>query len=299
MENSGLCDQPEVIADYACEVGENPLWHPDNGTILWTDIPKGRLFQYQPAKKTTEIIYTGRPVGGFTIQQDGSLLLFKDRGTVTHWRGEGEVVIIPEIPIERELRFNDVIADPIGRVFCGTYTHGHRGRLYRLDTDGTLTKVLDDIGCSNGMAFTLDRTGMFYIDSFAQNIYLFDYDERTGELSNQRVFYSVPKEQGSPDGCTLDEHGYLWYALWGGSAVVRLNPQGEVVETIAMPAQKITSLSFGGVDLKTIFVTSEGGNARSERDLLAGATFSANCSVAGKPEFRSRIAMNCAAPAPR
>ncbi len=291
MEHDCLCDQPEVIADCPCEVGENPLWHPDHQSCLWTDIPNGRLFEFNPASKTTEIIYTGRPVGGFTIQQDGSLLLFKDRGTITRWRAGDEVVIVPEIPVERELRFNDVIADPGGRVFCGTYTHGHRGRLYRLDTDGTLTKILDDIGCSNGMAFTRDRTGLFYIDSLARNIYYFDYDETRGELSNQRVFYTVPEGQGFPDGCTMDELGYLWFALWGGSAVMRLNPEGEVDASIPMPAQKITSICFGGAGLKTMFVTSEGGNARSDQDLLAGATFSTRCTVSGLPEFRSRIAI--------
>ncbi len=292
MEHDRLSDPPETIADYACDVGENPLWHPDDASLLWTDIPSGRLFQYKPATKVSEIIYTGRPVGGFTIQQDGSLLLFKDRGTITCWTAGHEVVIVPEIPIERDLCFNDVIADPMGRVFCGTYAEGYKGRLYRLDTDGTLTKLLDDIGCSNGMAFTPDRTGLFYIDSFAQNIYRFDYDGTTSQLRNQRVFYSVPREHGFPDGCTVDEQGYLWFALWGGSAVVRLNPEGEVVGSISMPARNVTSLTFGGVELKTMFVTSEGAKTRSEPDLLAGAVFSANCRVSGKPEFRSRIAVN-------
>jgi len=137
-----------------------------------------------------------------------------------------------------------------------------------------------------------DRTGLFYIDSFAQNIYRFDYDGTTSQLRNQRVFYSVPREHGFPDGCTVDEQGYLWFALWGGSAVVRLNPEGEVVGSISMPARNVTSLTFGGVELKTMFVTSEGAKTRSEPDLLAGAVFSANCRVSGKPEFRSRIAVN-------
>lgn len=164
-----LCDEPQVVADLACETGENPLWVPEDACVWWTDIPRGRIFRYKPATRTTEVVYTGRPVGGFTLQQDGSLLLFKDRGTITRWTPGYEEVIVPEIPMERELRFNDVIADPAARVFCGTYTDGHRGRLCRLDLDGTLTRILDDIGCSNGMAFTLDRTGFYYTDSFAQD----------------------------------------------------------------------------------------------------------------------------------
>jgi sugar lactone lactonase YvrE len=289
MESEHLCNQPAVIADYACETGENPLWVPEDQSLLWTDIPRGRLFRHKPATRITELIYSGRPVGGFTIQQDGSLLLFKDRGTITRWTPKHEAVIVPEIPMERELRFNDVIADPAGRVFCGTYTDGRKGRLYRLDADGTLTKILDDIGCSNGMAFTPDRAGFYYTDSFASTIYRFDYDGTTGEIRNQRIFYTVPEKQGLPDGCTVDEHGFLWFALWGGSAIIRLTPEGQVDAHIGMPAQKVTSLAFGGDDLKTIFVTSEGGNSRSNQDGLAGATFGVNCTVSGRLEFRSNV----------
>jgi len=291
MDKRRLCGEPELVADYACVVGENPLWNGTERKLLWTDITAGFLFRYDPENCTHGRFYTGRPVGGFTIQQDGSLLLFKDRGTITLWSGPDEIAVVSEIPAERELRFNDVIADPIGRVFCGTYSDGRRGRLYRLDTDGSLTMILDGIGCSNGMAFTPDQGGFFYADSFAHSIYRFDFDEATGELRNQTVFHSVPESLGLPDGCTVDSEGHLWFALWGGSAIVRLDPKGRIEETISMPAKKITSLTFGGEDFKDIYVTSEGGLARTENDPFAGALFRVKSSIAGKAEFRSRISI--------
>jgi sugar lactone lactonase YvrE len=289
MDKRGLCGEPEVVADYACLVGENPLWSATERKILWTDITAGFLLRYDPEDGTHERVYTGRPIGGFTIQQDGSLLLFKDRGTITLWNSPDEITVVSEIPAERELRFNDVIADPIGRVFCGTYTEGRKGRLYRLDTDGTLTMILDGIGCSNGMAFTPDRSGFFYTDSFAHNIYQFDFDEDTGELRHQTVFHSVPESHGFPDGCTVDSEGHLWFALWGGAAIVRLDPKGRVVATIPMPANNITSLTFGGEDLKDIYVTSEGGLTRTDGDPLAGALFRIKSRISGRPEFCSRV----------
>ena len=78
--------RPELIANYHCETGENPLWHPTERRLYWTDIPGRRMFRYDPATSTHEQCYQGRAVGGFTIQQDGSLLLFMDQGTVACWR---------------------------------------------------------------------------------------------------------------------------------------------------------------------------------------------------------------------
>ena len=153
--------QPELIADYHCQIGENPLWHPLERRIYWIDIPSGRLFRYDPATGTHEqCTYSGAPVGGFTIQADGTLLLFMERGAIAKWR-DGQIhYIMEEFPAEMDGRFNDVIADPLGRVFCGTVSLpvGIRpGRLYRFDTDGSLHQVLDDVIISNGMGFTLGQ----------------------------------------------------------------------------------------------------------------------------------------------
>src|ERR1700730_10537843 len=101
--------QPEVIADYQCKTGEGPLWHPLEKRVYWTDIPNGKLFRYDPATGQHERCYAGDPVGGFTIQSDGSLLLFGERGSVSLWRGGAPEVMIGELPGEREGRFNDVI----------------------------------------------------------------------------------------------------------------------------------------------------------------------------------------------
>jgi sugar lactone lactonase YvrE len=107
--------QAECIADYDCETGENPLWHSMERKLYWTDIPAGRIFRYDPATGIHEQCYQGRPVGGFTVQSDGCLLLFMDRGTVANWRDGILTEVLAEIEDERNSRFNDVIADPRGR----------------------------------------------------------------------------------------------------------------------------------------------------------------------------------------
>ena len=286
---------PRVVADVDCMTGEGPLWHPEEKRLYWVDIPRGRLYRYDPATETHELCFEGRPIGGFTIQADGSLLLFMDRGTVAIWReGCPLEVIIDEIPAERETRFNEVIADPAGRVFCGTMPAGERpAHLYRLDVDGTLTLLLDDVGLSNGMGFTLDRKGMYYTDTRRQTIYLFDYDEKTGALAHQRVFVQVPDEpgEGHPDGMTVDAEGMVWSARWDGHCLVRYSPAGEEVMRVSFPVPKVSCVTFGGDDYTDMYVTTASVARRDVEGPLAGSLFHLNLGIKGIPEFRSRIGL--------
>ena len=283
--------EPELIADYACETGEGPMWHPGEERVYWVDIPKGRLFRYTPATGQHEICFeSDEALGGFTIQEDGSLLLFMQRGAVRRWH-EGELTtLIESLPGEETSRFNDVIADPQGRVFCGTMPIAtRRGRLYRLDTNGSIRPVVEDIGCSNGIGFTADRKLMYYTDSTDLVIYAYDYDEATGEMSNQRVFVKIPEGEGVPDGMTVDAEGHVWSARWDGSCLVRYAPNGSEVQRITFPAQKVSSCSFGGPDYRDLYVTTAGGGNKASEGAGAGALFVLRGVGQGVPEFMSRV----------
>jgi D-xylono/L-arabinono-1,4-lactonase len=283
---------PELIADYACITGEGPMWHPLEKAVYWVDIPQGRMFRYDPATGQHGEVYKGEPVGGFTVQADGALLLFMTKGTVKIWRDGQLSTVVEDIPDERATRFNDVIADPAGRVFCGTMPTKERlGRLYRLDTDGTLTKLLEDIGCSNGMGYTPDRKRMYYTDTTRHNIYLFDYDQTSGAITNQRVWLHTSEDpaEGHPDGMTVDAEGCVWGARWDGGCLVRYSPEGKELLRIAFPARKVSSVVFGGPDYTDMYVTTAGGNKKETEGAGAGALFRLNLGIRGVPEFYSRV----------
>lgn len=281
----------ELIADYKCVTGEGPLWHPQEQKVYWVDIPNGKLFRYDPASGKHELFFdSGAQIGGFTIQDDGALLLFMDRGAVKLLRDGKLETIIEEIPDERETRFNDVFADPVGRVYCGTMpTKDRLGRLYRLDPDRTLTLLLEDISCSNGMGFTPDRKQMYYTDSMVKKIYLFDYDEATGNLSNQRIFVDSSNEEGVPDGMTVDADGNVWSARWDGYRLTQYAPDGRELRRVEFPTKKVSSVIFGGPDYKDMYVTTAGGHDKAENGETAGALYRLRLGVQGVPEFPSRI----------
>jgi sugar lactone lactonase YvrE len=282
--------EPELVLDCQCALGEGPLWHPVERRLYWTDIIGGRVSRYDPAGGAHEVCYEGETVGGVAVQADGALLLFMARGAVKRWC-EGELnTVIEDIPDERNSRFNDVVADPAGRVFCGTMPVGDRpGRLYRLDLDGALSLVLEDAGVSNGMGFTPDRRQFFHTNSTRRTITRFDYDEATGTLSEPHLFARVPEGEGVPDGMTVDAEGFIWSARWDGGCVVRYTPDGDEVLRVPFPARRVTSVTFGGEDYADLYVTTAGGDDRTTYGSGAGALFRLRPGVRGLPEFLSRV----------
>jgi sugar lactone lactonase YvrE len=286
--------EPELIADYQCVIGEGPLWHPGERRLYWIDIATGRMFRYEPATGRHELCYEGEVVGGFTLQADGALLLFMAKGAIKIWRAGTLTTVVEEIPDERASRFNDVIADPAGRVFCGTMTSPeHAGRLYRLDVDGRLSIVVEGVGTPNGLGFTPDRKQMYFTDTRAHTIYLFDYERATGAISRRRQFVKVPEVEGEggPDGMTVDAEGYVWGARWGGSCLVRYTPDGVEERRIAFPAKKVSSVIFGGDDYTDMYITTAGGDHKDTEGAGAGALFRLRLGIRGVAEFPSRIGL--------
>ena len=189
----------ELIANYKCTTGEGPLWHDSEKVLYWVDIPNGHLYRYDPSSNTHGLVFTGPPdaaIGGFTIQQDGALLFFMERGRVIRWANGETHTIIQGLDGEEDSRFNDVIAAPNGTVFCGTMpTDSHPGTLYHLDLKGEMTKVINDVGISNGLGFSNDENVMYYTDSVARKIYAFDFNHFTSAISNN--FHIFNKENSA------------------------------------------------------------------------------------------------------
>lgn len=249
-------------------------------------------------RKKHEICYEGdEEVHGLTIQEDGSLLLFLQRGAIANWKAGKIKFIIDEIPDLRGIGLNDMIADPVGRVFWGSIPSNLISgellcALYRIDTDGSTEIVADDIGVSNGLGFSPDGRLLYYTDTFMHRIYMFDYDQKSGTLKNRRVFVEIDEKDGDPDGMTVDREGYVWTAQWGSNAVVRYTPQGIEERRISFPAKKVSSVCFGGKEYRDMYVTSAIAGPRGEDDNeAAGALFRIETSIRGVPEFYSRIGL--------
>lgn len=272
-----------------CDTGENPYWDPSDSSITWTDIPHGKLFRYDTQTGTHETLYEGEQVGGFTLQEDGSLLLFRVRD-IARRTSDGTVTTVLPFIDETAQRFNDVIADPEGRVFAGTIgTDKESGGLYRVDTDGTITKLWAGTGCANGSGFTPDLERFYWTCSTTKRIFRFRYDRETGDLTDRELFYQAPPDEATPDGMVVDSEGTVWSAQYGSSSVLKLDPtDGRIMDRILLPVSRITSLTFGGPDLATMYVTTAGG--KPDSDTADGTLYSGTGTEAkGQAEFRSNL----------
>jgi len=284
----------ERVVDYQCLLGEGPLWHPVEKCLYWLDILRGQVLVYDPSNKTHRIVYEGEPVGGMTLQADGSLLFLMSKGVIANWR-KGKLTTLTQIKdaYEQERRFNDAIADPAGRVYAGTMSlEDYTGRFYRIDTDGTAVKLLENVKISNGMAFSPDHKNFFFTETKASKIHVFDYEQTTGSLTNQRTFADIPQEEeeGLADGLTIDSQGYLWSARFGGSAVVRYSPDGAEERRIPVPAPNVASLTFAGDNLDDLYVATAAVQEKPA-DPSSGALFKLKPGVRGVAQFVSRICL--------
>jgi len=271
------------------------MWVAQEQALYWTDIPNGRLWRFDHARGEVDLVLEGRHLGGITLQGDGSLLLFHDRGTVTRCL-DGNIVdtLIDEIPDETESRFNDIAAGPRGRVFGGTMPVDkpgggklREGRLYRIDTDRSYRIVEEGVQCANGMSYTLDQKQMYFTDSGLRTIWVYDYDITTGDIENRRVF--VETEGHLPDGMTVDSEGCVWSAKWNGYGVTRYDPDGKQMLHVDLPAKQTTSVMFGGPNLDEIYVTSAADGDEGKDGEHPGALFRFHAGVTGLAEFTSAI----------
>ncbi|GAA2107427.1 SMP-30/gluconolactonase/LRE family protein [Microlunatus panaciterrae] len=260
--------------------GEGPVWWPEDGLRI-CDGFAGRIVSIDENGREAGSIHVGSFVGAFRPRVGGGLVAAAERSFVLVDPG-GSRRDLGELWSDTGIRMNDGGCDPQGRFYCGSMpSAGDRpvGVLYRLDTDGRVTPVLEDLSCPNGMVYSADGQTVYYIDTPTQRVDAFDVDE-AGEWQNRRV--AVPNIQGgSPDGMTIDANGNLWVALWGGSGVRCFDPgTGEQLAAIEVEgASQTSACTFGGADLDRLYITtSTDGGAGGPK---AGAVFVAEPGVRG------------------
>jgi sugar lactone lactonase YvrE len=265
--------------------GEGPCWWPAWGGLRYVDMLAGDVLSLDAGSGSLTREHVGevaaviRPRAG-----GGSVLALRDSFAVT--AGPlSELHTVASVRQPEGVRLNEGGCDPDGRFYCGSMASDETpraGTFYRLDPDGTLTPLLTGVTISNGFDFSPDRSLAYYIDTSDLGIDIFDYSP-AGGLAERRRWVDIPEEAGGPDGLVVDAEGGVWVALFGGAAVHRYSPDGELDAVVALPVRSVTACTFGGADLGTLYITTSQIRADPEAEPAAGALFAITPGVTGRP----------------
>lgn len=249
----------ELVLDAKAMLGEGSIWHPKENKLYWIDIEGKALHIYDPATKQDKSFDVGSRIGTVVPVKNGGALVALQNGIHFMDTKTGKLTFINNPLPDPNIRFNDGKCDPSGRFWVGSMAMDSRRKgavLYRMDKDKTIHTMLDSVIISNGIVWTADKKTMYYNDTPTGTVQGFDYDDKTGEITNRRVVVKIPRGGGGPDGMTIDADGNLWVALWGSGTVGKFDPKtGELLQKVIVPAQNVTSCAFGGKDLKTLYIT--------------------------------------------
>ena len=256
----------ERIAD-GFQFVEGPVWYEDG--LLFSDIPANRVYRWTEEGGIEVFLEPSSHSNGLTLDAEGRLLLarhwarsvgrLEDDGTVTDLasRYDGTRLNSP----------NDLTVHSDGSIYFTDPTWGWQsnqsdGRpelgfmgVYRIDPDGELHLLADDLFYPNGIVFSPDESTLYVSTSHQQTVVAFDVRGHT--LSNARVFASLQGEgDGAADGMDVDAEGRLYVTGPGGVWIFA--PDGELLDRISVPGQT-TNLTWGDADGGTLYITSGNG----------------------------------------
>jgi len=278
-----------VTAD-AYRLAEGPVWDPDRDRLLWVDIEAGQVHEgdFRDGTLThTRVHEFPDRVGAVVPARDGSLLVAAHDRLVLLGAARRQTLGEPRLPAGKNSRFNDGGCDPAGRFLIGSMAlDDRRGEevLYRLETDGSVNEVDNDLSLSNGLCWSPDGSMMYSIDTTPGTVWVRDYDGTDGSTGPRRILLQLPEV--SPDGMCADVHGNLWIAIFGAGEVRCYSPAGDRLATVLVPAPNTSSVAFIGRELDTLLITTgrEGLSAAQLAEFPdSGKLFTANVGVRGLP----------------
>ena len=259
----------------------------EDGTVYFTDLYSNRIMRRSPAGMVSVFRQPSNRANGLIFDTEWRLLACEGgdgesilpRVTRTNME-TGDIEVIADGYNGKQLHQpNDLSFDAQGRIYFTdrpganprpeqTGVHG----VYRIDTDGSIERILTEpeVLRPNGIVISPDDSTLYIIETEQSEggprlIRAYDLSAE-GRVSNSRVFHNFyPGRSG--DGMTIDSEGNLYVAaglnnLRGTSETLDtvagihvFSPSGELLEHIPIPEDTITNAAFGGLDLRTLYIT--------------------------------------------
>jgi len=250
-----------IALDVVHQLGEGPIWDPEEQRLAWVDITGGNVMTGQVVDQGIALVtrtHVDRFASAVVPAQDGSLLvagatqLFRVQP-----RGRTVEPILDVLGGSTERRLNDGQCDPAGRFLIGSLSLGEsdgHNVLLRVEHDGSITTLDDDLTLSNGLGWSPDGREMYSVDTLSRTVYVRDYEPEGSGVGERHEAFVV--NDGYPDGLAVDADGSLWIAVWGRGQLRHYTPDGTLMGWVKVPAVNATSCCFAGPKLDRLVVTS-------------------------------------------
>lgn len=217
-----------IVYRHHSKLGEGTYWDESKNIFYWVDIVDCKLFIYDPKKRENTVFNIGENVSSVILTKTGSIILALEKSLAYFDIKTGSIdKFIFRSKEKTSIRFNDGKCDPKGRFWVGTmaydFTEG-AGSLFCLKDKNNLEIRIENVTISNGLVWNKTNNKFFFIDSHTQEIQSFDYFIKTNDIKNKKIIHRIPESIGMPDGMSIDENDNLWVAIYGGSKVIRINP---------------------------------------------------------------------------
>jgi sugar lactone lactonase YvrE len=296
--------EPVCLVPTGDWTGEGAVWHAAENALYWVDINRFLIHRLDPVSRITRTWFFPEPPTALGLTDRPGTLVVALASRVILWQPQNDARADFAVPEKGwpKVRSNDGRPDPAGNFWVGTMqnnvaddgadipiTDHTLGKLFRIDAKGAFTTEKSGIGISNTVCWSPDNRRFYFADTLTNVVSVWDYDIATGTIANERPFFSG-FDRGSPDGSAVDTAGYLWNARYGGGCVVRVSPDGRIDRVVELPCKAVTTCTFGGPDLKTLFITTAGGGRGAVNgEPLAGGLFALSVDIPGLPENTFRL----------
>jgi D-xylonolactonase len=255
----------EVVSGYSLLEGPTV---DGQGGVYFSDVIKGGVYRWSP-DGIEQVVPKRRGVGGIVLHAKGGVIV--TGRDVLHVRdGDSRELL----SLDGVSGFNDLATAPDGSVYVGALRFHPLagdapvpGEIWRLAPDVDPAPVAGGVLWANGVGFSPDG-GIAYGSDYARSCVLAWDVQSDGSLASPRTFAEMPA--GSADGLAVDEEGAVWVAGGAAGNLVRFRPDGSVDGKLDVPASFVSSLCFGGEDMRDVYVTTGDGTLLRGRSDVAG-----------------------------
>jgi len=292
-ENAVKIDRVAVAPDL---LGESPVWDPESGSLFWVDIAGCKVRRLHLASGEEKTWSTPSMVGSIGLAPSDRLVMGLQDGFYLLQLATGAIEPIARLDRpDPRMRLNDGKTDRTGRFICGGMgLHGDPlGALHRLTAPGKLETLAEGIRISNAICFSPAGDRLYFADSLARKIMVYDYARNGIDVGAPRLFIDTEPLGSAPDGATVDCEDHVWVALVQAGKIARISPQGDAVAVLDVPVEFPTCPAFGGENMDVLFVTSirdSGGRLASSHPNAGGLLAIGGLGVRGVPDVRFDLA---------